>query len=168
MRAALTALPTFRKDGSVTAIVEVPKGSGIKFRYDPESDTFEYGRALPLGLTYPYCFGFIPGTKADDGDPLDVLVLTEAPTYPGVVIPVRLVGVVELTQKGEDGERERNDRLVAAPLDSEEELTDRMRREIEQFFLNTVFFTPKNARIRGWKGPSAAERLIRQARKRAA
>ncbi|HUJ25162.1 MAG TPA: inorganic diphosphatase [Myxococcales bacterium] len=171
MRASLTALPTFRKDGSITAVVEVPRGSGIKFRYDPEADIFEYGRTLPLGITYPYCFGFIPGTRAEDGDPLDVLVLTEAPTFPGVVIPVRLIGVVELSQKDEGGERVRNDRLIAVPWEetrTHEDLTDRQRQEIERFFLNSVFFTPKHAKVRGWKGPAAAGKLIRQARKRAA
>src|SRR2546421_8437092 len=113
MRASLIALPTWRKDGNINAVIEVPRGCGVKLKYDPECDCFEYGKALPLGMTYPYCFGFIPGTEGDDGDPVDVLVLTDAPTFPGVVVPARLIGVLQISQRNGKDERERNDRLLA-------------------------------------------------------
>jgi inorganic pyrophosphatase len=171
MRSALTALPTWRKDGSVNAVIEAPRGCGVKITYDPEGDCFEYGKALPLGMTYPYCFGFIPGTEGEDGDPLDVLVLTDAPTFPGVVVPARLIGIVRLSENGKTGKRHRNDRLVGVPtaepriadgVGSPEDLCDRLREEIEQFFLNTTLFTQKEPRIEGWKGPTAAQKLIRR------
>src|SRR5438105_15580031 len=99
----------------VRVVVESPKGSAVKFDYDPDLEVFAYGKALPLGLTYPYTWGFLPGTKGDDGDPLDVFVLTEAPTYPGVLIECRLLGVLRVEQNGKDG-KERNDRLIAVPV----------------------------------------------------
>jgi inorganic pyrophosphatase len=173
--ANLHALPTFRKNGAVNVVVETPRGSGIKLSYDPDEDCFEYSKALPLGITFPYSFGFIPGTKAEDGDPLDVLVLTEAPTFPGIVIRTRLIGIVRVSENGKKGKRRRNDRLVGVPLDEErtadgcetmEDLPERLRQEIEQFFLNTTLFTQKDARLDGWKGPKVAEKLVRRSTKK--
>jgi inorganic pyrophosphatase len=154
----------------VRVVVEAPRGSGVKLKYDPRLGAFEYGRALPLGLTYPYDWGFVPGTRAEDGDPLDALVLGDVPSYPGVVIPSRPIGVVLLDQKNHDRKRERNDRLVLVPLGAErfEELRDaaalprRAREEIERFFLDTTFFTQKEARVLGWKGPAEADALVRR------
>jgi inorganic pyrophosphatase len=166
----LHRLPPRDGDGAVRVVVEAPRGSGVKLKYDPRLGAFEYGRALPLGLTYPYDWGFVPGTRAEDGDPLDALVLGDVPSYPGVVIPSRPIGVVLLDQKNHDRKRERNDRLVLVPLGAErfEELRDaaalprRAREEIERFFLDTTFFTQKEARVLGWKGPAEADALVRR------
>ncbi|TMA24938.1 MAG: inorganic diphosphatase [Deltaproteobacteria bacterium] len=135
-RADLVHLSTWTKSGSVRVVVESPKGSAVKFDYDPDLDVFVYGKALPLGLTYPYCWGFLPGTCGDDGDPLDIFVLSDAPTFPGVVIECRLVGVLRLPE--------------------------RLRQEMEQFFLSTTFFTHKHATVQGWKGHKAAIKLVRK------
>jgi inorganic pyrophosphatase len=150
-------------------VIEAPRGCGIKLKYDPELAAFVYGRALPLGLTYPFDWGFVPGTKAEDGDPLDALVISDAPVYPGVVIACRPLGVVLLDQKKKKGGRESNDRLVLVPeaadrwdeLDGPDSLSPRMREEIEHFFLSTTFFSQKEARVRGWKGPKRALQLVR-------
>jgi inorganic pyrophosphatase len=166
----LHKLPARDDDGDVRVVVEAPRGSGLKLKYEPSLRAFEHGRMLPLGLTYPYDWGFVPGTKAEDGDPLDALVITDVPSWPGVVIPCRPLGAV-LVEDEEDGEKERNDRLVLVPsgadrfdhLTNPESLPHRMREEIEQFFLNTIFFTPKNAKILGWKGPKYADKLIARA-----
>jgi inorganic pyrophosphatase len=64
-------------------IVETPRGSGVKFKYEPKLKVFAVGKALPLGLTYPFDWGFIPGTKGEDGDPLDALAIHDAASYPG-------------------------------------------------------------------------------------
>lgn len=166
----LHRLPPRDGDGAVRVVVEAPRGCGVKLKYDPRLGAFEYGRALPLGLTYPYDWGFVPGTRAEDGDPLDALVLGDVPSYPGVVVPSRPIGVVLVDQKNHDGERERNDRLVLVPLGAErlaelrdaEALPRRAREEIERFFLDTTFFTHKDARVLGWKGPAEADALVRK------
>jgi inorganic pyrophosphatase len=166
----LHRLPPRDGDGAVRVVVEAPRGCGVKLKYDPRLGAFEYGRVLPLGLTYPYDWGFVSGTRAEDGDPLDALVLGDVPSYPGVVIPSRPIGVVLLDQKNDDGERERNDRLVLVPLGAARfaDLRDagalprRTREEIERFFLDTTFFTQKNARVLGWKGPAEADALVRK------
>ncbi|HEY6912379.1 MAG TPA: inorganic diphosphatase [Myxococcales bacterium] len=166
----LHRLPPRDGDGAVRVVVEAPRGCGVKLKYDPRLGAFEYGRVLPLGLTYPYDWGFVPGTRADDGDPLDALVLGDVPSYPGVVIPSRPIGVVQVDQKNEDGERERNDRLILVPLGNDRcaglrdaaALPRRAREEIERFFLDTTFFTQKDARVLGWKGPKEADALVKR------
>lgn len=174
VRARLYDLPTYRNDGCVNAVIESPRGCGVKITYNAELDVFDYGKALPVGTTYPYCWGFIPGTKGNDGDPLDILVLTDAPSYPGVVVSARLIGVLLLDERN-GKKRERNDRLVAVPAEapriadgirSVDDLPERLRREIEEFFLDTTLFTRKDARCLGWKGPKFAAKLVRQSRRR--
>jgi len=168
----LHELPARDQQGNVRVVVEAPRGSGLKLKYEPSLGVFEHGRMLPLGLTYPYDWGFIPGTRAEDGDPLDALVITDVPAWPGVVIPCRALGAVLVVDK-EDGEKERNDRLVLIPSTAErfdhlktpDSLPGRMREELEQFFRNTVFFSAKQTRILGWKGPKHAEKLIARAQR---
>jgi inorganic pyrophosphatase len=169
MTSVLDKLPPYDGEGSLRVVVEAPRGCAVKLKYDPESGTFGYGRLLPLGLTYPYDWGFVPGTKAEDGDPLDALVLADVSSFPGVVIPCRAIGTVLVSQRSEKGKRERNDRLVVVPVAAERlrhfatprSLPTRMREEIERFFLSTTFFTHKDARIEGWRGPRYARQLVR-------
>ena len=168
--ADLLHVPTWTKRGTVRVVVESPKGSAVKFDYDPELDVFAYGKSLVLGLTYPYCWGFLPGTRGQDGDPLDVFVLTDAPSFPGVIIECRLVGVLRLEENAKK-RRQRNDRLIAVPVADPKvadgcedvgDLPERLRDEMEQFFLSTTFFTHKRATVRGWKGHKAAAKLVRR------
>jgi inorganic pyrophosphatase len=77
-------------------LVESPRGASVKLQYDEQLKAFTVVRALPLGVTYPFDWDFVPGTKAEDGDPLDVLALHNSRTYPGVVLPCRAIGVVQL------------------------------------------------------------------------
>jgi inorganic pyrophosphatase len=166
---ALDKLAPHDDEGALRVVVEVPRGCAVKLKYAPDLGAFEYGRLLPLGLTYPYDWGFVPGTKAEDGDPLDALVLADVSSFPGVVIPCRALGTVLVSQRNEKGKRERNDRLVVVPVAAERlrhlasprSLPARMREEIERFFLNTTFFTQKDARIEGWRGPRHAQQLVR-------
>jgi inorganic pyrophosphatase len=101
-------------------------------------------------------------------------VLTDVPSFPGVVIACRPLGILQLDQRKEDGRkkgRERNDRLVAAPvkakrfeeIEDPDDFSDRLREEIERFFLNTTFFSAKEPRVLGWKGPKYAEKMVRKA-----
>lgn len=166
---ALATLPPRDERGHVLCVVESPRGSRVKLKLDPKLGVMTLGRALPLGLHYPFDFGFVPGTRAEDGDPIDVMLLHDAETLPGVVIPSRLLGVVkaEQTQRGRIA---RNDRLLAAALESPRfdglrdarKLPKRTRDELVAFFLAAVAFTEKKVRILGWGGPREAEKLLRE------
>jgi inorganic pyrophosphatase len=91
-------LPTCADKDRVYAVVETPRGSRARFRFDPRLEVFALARSLVAGLTYPDDWGFIPSTQADDGDPLDILIIHDAATYPGLVLRCRPVGVLELVQ----------------------------------------------------------------------
>ena len=110
----LLKIPTWADEEHIYAVVETPRGSTCKLDFDPDLRVFTLAKPLMAGLTYPYDWGFIPSTKAEDGDPLDVLVIHDAQTYPGVVLRCRPVGILEVEQKSK-GKRERNDRVFAVP-----------------------------------------------------
>ena len=94
------------------AIVETPAGSHAKDKFNEDCAAFELGKVLPASMSFPLNFGFVPSTHAEDGDPLDVLILSEYPLPMGCMATVRLVGamIAEQTQKGKTV---RNDRLIA-------------------------------------------------------
>ena len=121
----LLKLPTWAGDGAIHIVVETPRGARAKLTYDPELKTFVLSKSLMLGLSYPYDWGFIPSTRADDGDPLDALVIHDAATYPGLVMRCKLLGVLQTLQETKQ-HRIRNDRIIAVPEDShrERELSD--------------------------------------------
>jgi inorganic pyrophosphatase len=106
-------LPAVDRDsGDVNAVVEAVRGSRNKFKFDEKRALFVHDHVLPAGASYPFDFGFIPSTRADDGDPLDVLILMEEPAFVGAVVPCRLVGAIEAEQTERDGTTVRNDRLL--------------------------------------------------------
>jgi inorganic pyrophosphatase len=74
-------------DDCVMVVIETPKGSPNKLTFDPRYGTFVLKGVLPAGAVFPFDFGFVPSTRGDDGDPLDVLVLMDAPVYPGCTSP---------------------------------------------------------------------------------
>ena len=164
----LTKLPTYGKRDSVHVVVESPRGSTVKLAFEPKLGVFTVSRPLVLGLRYPYDWGFIPGTRGADGDPLDALVRWDVSSYPGVLLPCRALGLLKVEQKGKKGGRERNDRLlcvpVAAPRDAQiEALHDVSRRELDElshFFLAVVALADKDARVLGWEGAEAAAALV--------
>lgn len=97
------------------AIVDTPGGSRCKYKFDEAAGMFRLGKILPAGMCFPYDFGSIPGTLAEDGDALDVLILSDAPTYVGCLVRVRILGALEARQS--EGRRTiRNDRLLAVPV----------------------------------------------------
>src|SRR5438874_10674335 len=101
----LSNLAPFADDGRVHVVVESPRHSTLKYEFDPQLDAVTVSRQLMTGLAYPYDWGFVSGTKAEDGDPLDALILHSSATFPGVVLPCKPVGVVVVKQKaaGEKG-----------------------------------------------------------------
>lgn len=171
---ALHELPTFGAEGAVYVVVESPRGSTLKLKYDPEFSTFRLSRPLPLGFRYPFDWGFIPRTRASDGDPVDALIISEASSYPGVVIPCRIAGVLEIEQDKKQGHgRERNDRVIAIPAvtprsvaKSVFELPQRVRDELTHFFQQAVAFEGKNIVPLGWGGPESGSALIQRSLQR--
>jgi inorganic pyrophosphatase len=114
-RVSLDKIPAFdQNDGAINAIVETPKGSRGKFKYEGKFGTFSLHSILPLGFTFPYDFGFIPSTEGEDGDPLDILLIVEVPVPTGALIKASLIGVIETEQQEEGGKPIRNDRLIGA------------------------------------------------------
>jgi len=165
-------LPAFRRDGSVNIVVESPRGSTSKFKYDDETGSMMLSRALPSGVTYPHDWGFIPSTRAADGDPIDVMVLWEGTSFPGLVLPSRLIGLLRVEQTNvASGARERNDRLFALPMKAPRlehvysifDVPERVRLELEQFFLHAVAFEGKSLTLLGFDGPAEADRMLRAA-----
>jgi inorganic pyrophosphatase len=120
-------------------------------------------------MSFPYDFGFLPSTLADDGDPTDVLVLMDEPAFPGCVLKCRIVGIIEGKQTGK-GKSKRNDRIVAIEQDNHsyasvkhvDDLGDEFKTELEDFFVNYHRLIGKKYKILGFKGPGAAMRCIKQ------
>jgi inorganic pyrophosphatase len=159
------------KDGSCRAIVETPKGRRGKLDYDPKTGTFRLKTLLPDGMSFPLDFGFVPSTLADDGDPLDVMILADEPNASGTLLDVRLIGVIE----AEEVRRERNDRVLAAAAVSHLYAAIRSVEDLEAHFIdNLVQFWTNKDRLEGREfncigvhGPSAAVALVKQAAKTA-
>ena len=159
----LQSLPPRDESGALRVVVECPRGSRVKLKYSPRLGTFVLSRPLVAGVAYPYDWGFVPGTQAADGDPVDAMVLLDAPTFPGVVVCCRPLAVLELEQNAKQGGRQRNDRIVAAPAEARRPaivLTDPVRDELVAFFQAAVLFQGKDVRVLGWGDADAAEALV--------
>jgi inorganic pyrophosphatase len=162
---SLVHLPCRDTDGNVYVVVEAPKGALVKLRYDVGLAAFVFTRALPLGVAYPYDWGFVPSTCAPDGDPLDAMVLYDSPTWPGTVIPSRVIGIVRVMQRDKGGKLVRNDRVIGVPADDKRyddvrHLPKRTREELEQFFVTVAEMTHKDVEVQGWDGPKKAVHAI--------
>jgi len=135
--------PTPIELASIDVIIETPKGSRNKIKYDPGMKAFKLSKVMPEGMIFPYDFGFVPSTSAEDGDPLDILVLTDEPLFPGCHVQCLLIGAIEAKQK-EKGKTHRNDRLIAVAQQSLlyssvktiEEINPTVLSQIEAFFVN--------------------------------
>jgi inorganic pyrophosphatase len=129
---------------TITAMVECPKGSNQKFDYNAETKRLKLSKILPAGLVFPFDFGMIPGTKGEDGDPLDIIVVSESATFPGCLIDCRVIGALQAEQTERDGKTMRNDRFIGIPdvsqLFSEvktlDELPEAILNQLEAFFKN--------------------------------
>ena len=149
-------------------VIETPKGSRNKFAFDPDERIFELKKVLPAGMTFPYDFGFVPSTEADDGDPVDVLVLMDEPAFPGCVLTCRPIGVIE-GEQGDKKDKERNDRIVAveqgahrwADIKTVTDLGKKFCRELEEFFVNYHKLSAQQYRVLGVKGPDQARKLVK-------
>ena len=147
----------------VRMIVEIPKNSGNKYEYDGELDLFRLDRVLYSPMHYPGDYGFIPGTLAGDGDPLDVLCLVQDPSFTGCLIEVRPVGILNMRDKQESDEK-----VLAVPtkdpryeeIHTIDQVFHHVRREIEHFFTIYKELQGTKAVMNGWGGPKDARRAI--------
>jgi inorganic pyrophosphatase len=172
---AITVKPRDHKgDAKVRVVIETPKGCRNKYKYDPDLASYKLSKVLPEGMVFPFDFGFVPRTVADDGDPIDVLLLMDEPAFPGCVVEARLIGVIE-GEQSEDGNTERNDRLIAvaeknhgfADLQNVSELPPTLLNDIRQFFVNYNQLRGREFKPLGTRGPKQAMRLLEEAMKRA-
>ena len=161
-------------DDVIKVVIETPKGSRNKYAFDPEEKAFTLKKVLPAGMAFPYDFGFVPSTEAEDGDPLDVLVLMDEPGFPGCVVKSRVVGVIE-GEQGTGKKTERNDRVVAVDIanhqwkhiDHIDSLGKQFVKELEEFFVNYHDLTGKEYRVLDVKGPGGARKCVEVAMKAA-
>lgn len=165
----LTLKPFDDEKKFLRVVIETPKGSRNKFKYDPELACYRLNKVLPEGMVFPYDFGFVPSTEAQDGDPVDVLLLMDIPAFPGIVVESRVVALIEAEQT-EDGETIRNDRVVAVAKDSlvhsnikkPKDLNDHMLDEVERFFTNYDQESGKQFKVLGVRDKDAALKLIKK------
>ena len=155
-------------DGRYRVVVETPQGGRHKIKYDAVMDVLTIDATLPSGMVFPFDFGFVPGTHADDGDPLDVLVLMDSPGYPGVVVSARLLGVIEADQTDAEGSTVRNDRLIALAEGSTtrgdvralKDLDPNLIDQITAFFVRYNEMKGRRFRVRAVRGQRRARNIL--------
>jgi len=159
------------------AIIETPKGSRNKFDYDPVSGLFMLAGLLPQGMMFPFDFGFVPSTLGEDGDPLDILVLMDAPAHMGCLVDVRIIGIIQAEQT-EDGKTESNHRLLGVAIhsydhESLQSIDDVSKTLLDQLGAFFAFYNKqrgKRFKVTGTGGPKKAIKFIKagiEARKQA-
>ena len=165
-----SSLPPFAEQkGALNVIVECPKGDRNKYSYDQQTGFLVLTKVLPTGMVFPFNFGSIPSTLADDGDPLDIVLLLEEPVCPLCLVRTRLLGVIKAEQ-GEKGKRERNDRFVgtaiykdkAAEVGLIKKLDPQMLQQIERFFVSYNELLGKEFNVLSYEGPKTAWELVKK------
>jgi inorganic pyrophosphatase len=147
----------------VYAIVEIHQGGRNKYEYDPALGIFRLDRVLYSSVQYPGDYGFIPGTLAEDGDPLDILVMTTEPTFTGCLLVTRPVGLLHMRDENRDDKK-----VLAVPapdprysqISGLEDVAPHFLPEVEHFFKVYKDLERKTVEVLGWKGRDAAEKAI--------
>jgi inorganic pyrophosphatase len=170
MATPISELPAVDPDsGRLNVVVDTPGGSRNKYKFDERRGLWRLSKVLPQGMSFPYDFGFLPSTRGEDGDPLDVLLLGDEPAFPGCVVPARLIGVLEAEQT-EGGKTVRNDRLVAvvetpynpAEYRSLDEVSRQRLEEIEHFFVAYNQVEGRQFKPLARRGPGRARELLEE------
>jgi inorganic pyrophosphatase len=173
----LASIPAFAGEATFHVVVETPRGSTLKVKYESRWQAMSVVRPLPLGVMYPYDWGFVPSTLGPDGDPLDAMVLWDVASSPGVVIACRAIGVLQVEQnrtRDDRSQRIRNDRVMAIPVEARRErdvrdldaLGERVRQELERFALAATALEGKDLQILGWGDAATALELVRATAKK--
>jgi inorganic pyrophosphatase len=165
--------PGKKAPDEVNVLIEIPMGSNIKYEYDEEEDVVKVDRVLYTSMMYPFNYGFVPGTLEEDGDPIDVLVITSYPIMPGTVIEARPVGILYMRdEEGEDA------KIIAVPKDKIDpsysnirdiiDLPEAVKNKIVHFFEHYKELEPgKWVKVSGWGSANEAKARINAAIKRA-
>lgn len=167
---SMNALPPFFEETEVVnVVIDTPKAASCKFKFDEEAQVFRVHKAMPLGLTFPFNFGFVPSTRGGDGDPLDVVLLTDFVLPVGAVALGKLLGVLEAEQQDRNG-KQRNDRLIAIPIELVSrapmlpvvEFSRPLKTAIREFFVKYNELQGRKFRPIRYAGPQSAVRLVRK------
>ena len=170
--ARLTNLqPPDEYSANVLMVVETPRGNRAKFKYDAALEIFHLHKLLPLGTAFPFHFGFVPATRGEDGDFIDILLLLDEPLPQGCIVEARVVGAIEAMQYAPDQPPQRNDRIIAVAAASEEhnawqsldDLDSVLIANIEQFFVNYNLAEGKKFNPIGRADAKSAKALIQSA-----
>lgn len=156
-----------KKSKQCRVVIETPKGCRNKFDYDAQLEAFTLGGLLPEGLSFPFDFGFVPSTKAEDGDLLDVMVLMDEPAHVGCVLDVRVVGVIEAEQT-QNGKTTANDRLIAVAVHSYShedihtlgDVNRSLLDQVEEFFVSYNKSRGKKFKVTGVHGAAKAVKRV--------
>ncbi|WP_459169540.1 inorganic diphosphatase [Natronospora cellulosivora (SeqCode)] len=155
------------EDKLMEVFVEIPKGSNNKYEFDKERGMFKLDRVLYSPVYYPADYGFLENTLADDGDPLDAMVLTSFPTFPGCLIESRIIGMFIM-----EDEKGRDEKILGVPVGdprfkntkSIDDLEEHILKEFEHFFSVYKNLEEKEVTIQGWVGVEEAIKVIAQAK----
>ena len=170
----LEDLPAFDEEsGMLNIIVETPRDGRTKYKYSKEYGAFQFDKTLPYGFSFPFEFGFVPSTEGGDGDPLDVLVLSDEPTFPGCMVLGKLLGVLEGEQT-EEKKTNRNDRLLAIPVNVKTQepmmpvkmLDKKLKTEITSFFEAYNEAQGKKFKPLGFGDEKRAKQIVKEAQKK--
>ena len=162
----LSKIPARPKEGLLNVLVEIPGRSHNKYEFDKDLGVFALDRVLYSAVYYPGDYGFVPNTLADDGDPLDGLVLMDEPTFPGCLIPARPIGVLGMIDSGEGDEK-----ILCVPAKDPRytgvkdiaDIAQHRLDEIAEFFATYKRLEKKVTEITGWGSVAKAQELIDQA-----
>jgi inorganic pyrophosphatase len=150
----LSLIPPQPKQGLISVLIEIPAGSKNKYEFDKDLNAFALDRVLYSSVQYPYDYGFVPNTLADDGDPLDGMVIMDQPTFPGCVIAARPIGMLEMIDGGD-----RDEKILCVPdkdprysqVKSLKDIEPHRLEEIAEFFRTYKNLEKKETEILGWK-----------------
>jgi inorganic pyrophosphatase len=161
----LSRIPAQPKPGLLNVLIEIPAGSKNKYEFDKDLNAFALDRVLYSSVQYPYDYGFVPNTLADDGDPLDGIVLMDQPTFPGCVIPARPIGMLEMIDGGD-----RDEKILCVPdkdpryaqVKRLADIAPHRLDEIAEFFRSYKNLEKKVTEILGWKDVEFVLPLVEQ------
>ncbi len=159
----LSLIPAQPKPGIINVLIEITGGSKNKYEFDKDLQAFALDRVLYSSVKYPYDYGFVPNTLADDGDPLDGMVLMDEPTFPGCIIAARPIGMLEMIDGGD-----RDEKILCVPdkdpryatVKSLNDVAQHRLDEIAEFFRTYKNLEKKVTEILGWKNVESVNPLV--------